>query len=180
MNTVSQQKCTHEKVTQSVNKFTSIFASISTTNTHHIQECLLKGKWLRCIMDLSLGTPGHCPGFMPKMWQDRFPLPVTLSPCEPLCLSCYLFTATDQQYPLAPAQYIVSHTAVHCCDAPIQISFPINRPFWTSNLTGFLLGHHCRKRRLKSNKEILKIKIYSTIKSMEFQKRNKNPNKCDD
>lgn len=44
--------------------------TITTTNTHHIQECLLKGKWLRCIMDLSLGTPGHCPGFIPKLCQD--------------------------------------------------------------------------------------------------------------
>lgn len=127
-------------------------------------------------MDLSLGTPGHCPGFIPELCQHWSPLPVNLSPFE----SLYLSTDTAPQYPQAPIQFIVSHTAVHCCDAPIQISFQIKSPFWTSNLTGLVLGHHCKKHRLTSNKEILKIKLYSTINSIEFQRTNKNPNKCDD
>ncbi len=57
-----------------------IFKTITTTNTHHIQECLLKGKWLRCIMDLSLGTPGHCPGFIPKLCQSWSPYLLTFHP----------------------------------------------------------------------------------------------------
>lgn len=106
-------------------------------------------------------------------------LPVNLSPFEPFYLASYLSTDTAPQYPQAPAQYIVSHTGVHCCDAPIETSLPVKSPFWSSNLTGLVLVHHCKKGWLTSNKAILKIKLHSTIKSIEFQKRNKNSNKCD-
>lgn len=42
--------------------------------------------------------------------------------------SSYLSTDTAPQYPQAPAQYVVFHTEVHCCDAPIQTCLPVKNP----------------------------------------------------
>lgn len=119
-------------------------------------------------MDLSLGIPGHCPGFIPRLCLVT--LTVNLSPFEPLYICSYLSTDTAPQYPQAPAQYVVSHAEFHCCDAPIQPGLPVQSSFWTSSLTAWVLGHHSKKCRLTSIESILKIKLYSTVKSIEFQK----------
>lgn len=144
--------------------------AITNISTHHIQECLRKGKWLRCIMDLSLGTPGHCPGFILKLSGLISP-PVNLSPFE--LPTSYLYASTGPS---------TTRSVPYCSrllDSPIQTSLPVKIPFLTSNLTHLDLVHHWKKVWLTSNRAILKIKLHSTIKSNEFQKTNKNPNKGD-
>lgn len=59
-----------------------------------------------------------------KAVSGLIPLPFTL--CA--LLSSYLSTDTAPQYLQAPAQYVVFHTAVHCCDASIQSSLPVKNP----------------------------------------------------
>lgn len=99
---------------------------ITNNITHHIQECLLKGKWLSCIMDLSLETPGHCPGFIMKLCQD-WPEPVNLFTRE--LLSSYL---SESMSPFTTRSVPQSRTLL---DSPIQASPLAKNPFQTSNWT---------------------------------------------
>lgn len=85
---------------------------ITNNITHHIQECLLKGKWLSCIMDLSLETPGHCPGFIMKLCQGWPPNLQTFSP-----VSSYLAICLNPQ---AHSRLVVSHRAERCWTHPFR------------------------------------------------------------
>lgn len=68
--------------THSTNRHICMHLHTKTT-AHHIQECLLKGKLPRCIMDLSMGTPGYCPRFMRMPGRKGQPYRTTFQSLRP-------------------------------------------------------------------------------------------------
>lgn len=141
-------------------------------HTHHIQECLLKGR-LRCIMALLLGIPGHCPGFISRLRLD------TPTDCSPFTWIQYmqLPTYTVPHHPQAPAQRIASHTAIHSRDAPICTSLILQSSLETRlslGITTKSTSLHC-KRRYYPDPTVQHHKIQSsTRKKTQIMKQIQN------
>lgn len=117
------------------------------------------------IMILSVGTPGHLPGFIPG---DLFTFaPFWLSGC------LYLQTRAPQ-CPQAAAHCGASHAAAHRCDAPLRARgrAPRDEPSTTCDLrphcfclsaSAFIQQGNIQKKK--------KVKLHGGVKSTEFLKR---------
>ncbi|TNN43129.1 hypothetical protein EYF80_046661 [Liparis tanakae] len=88
--------------------------TIPSSDTHHIQECLLRGKGPRRVKILSPGAAEHFPGFMLSRSG------VTTCHLSSPCVSGYLSSGAAPRYPQATAQRAAVHGAVHGREAPIQ------------------------------------------------------------
>lgn len=86
-------------------------------------------------MDLSVGAPGHCPGFIPKLCQRWSRFLLTFHPLGTPFLKnlfSYISTNTAPQCTWAVAHNVVSHGKVHCCNAYIQTSSQVKKELFLS------------------------------------------------